>query len=122
MAIKSLGDVVKSNREEMARIFNELKKSNSKLIDGKGRFNISRRTDNNPYILIDTDGDEDSPRDFAVMSVGLSDDGKTFIFYLTNSLYYLNTDCLALTENNVYETMWDIVCEEEGKIANSFRS
>ena len=114
MAIKSLALVVKSNREEMIDIFNGLVKSKSKLIDENGRFSLVCGFLNNPFILIDTDGDEDGIRDLPVISVGLDAANGRFLFYVDTERYYYDTDCLSLSENNVYENMWEII-EKEGK-------
>ena len=109
MAIKSLASVVKSNREEMIDIFNGLVKSKSKLIDENGRFSLVCGFLNNPFILIDTDGDEDGIRDLPVISVGLDAANGRFLFYVDRERYYYDTDCLSLSENNVYENMWEII-------------
>ena len=109
MAIKSLASVVKSNREEMIDIFNGLVKSKSKLIDENGRFSLVCGFLNNPFILIDTDGDEDGIRDLPVISVGLDAANGKFLFYVDKERYYYDTDCLSLSENNVYENMWEII-------------
>lgn len=109
MAIKSLASVVKSNREEMIDIFNGLVKSKSKLIDENGRFSLVCGFLNNPFILIDTDGDEDGIRDLPVISVGLDAANGRFLFYVDKERYYYDTDCLSLSENNVYENMWEII-------------
>ena len=109
MAIKSLASVVKSNREEMIGIFNGLVKSKSKLIDENGRFSLVCGFLNNPFILIDTDGDEDGIRDLPVISVGLDAANGRFLFYVDRERYYYDTDCLSLSENNVYENMWEII-------------
>ena len=109
MAIKSLALVVKSNREEMIDIFNGLVKSKSKLIDENGRFSLVCGFLNNPFILIDTDGDEDGIRDLPVISVGLDAANGRFLFYVDRERYYYDTDCLSLSENNVYENMWEII-------------
>lgn len=109
MAIKSLASVVKSNREEMIDIFNGLVKSKSKLIDENGKFSLVCGFLNNPFILIDTDGDEDGIRDLPVISVGLDAANGRFLFYVDKERYYYDTDCLSLSENNVYENMWEII-------------
>ena len=109
MAIKSLASVVKSNREEMIDIFKRLIKSKSKLIDENGRFSLVCEFLNNPFILIDTDGDEDGIRDLPVISVGLDAANGRFLFYVDKERYYYDTDCLSLSENNVYENMWEII-------------
>ena len=109
MAIKSLASVVKSNREEMIDIFNGLVKSKSKLIDENGRFSLVCGFLDNPFILIDTDGDEDGIRDLPVISVGLDAANGRFLFYVDKERYYYDTDCLSLSENNVYENMWEII-------------
>ena len=109
MAIKSLASVVKSNREEMIDIFKRLVKSKSKLIDENGRFSLVCGFLNNPFILIDTDGDEDGIRDLLVISVGLDAANGRFLFYVDKERYYYDTDCLSLSENNVYENMWEII-------------
>ena len=109
MAIKSLASVVKSNREEMIDIFNGLVKSKSKLIDENGRFSLVCGFLNNPFILIDTDGDEDGIRDLPVISVGLDAANGRVLFYVDKERYYYDTDCLSLSENNVYENMWEII-------------
>ena len=109
MAIKSLASVVKSNREEMIDIFKRLVKSKSKLIDENGRFSLVCGFLNNPFILIDTDGDEDGIRDLPVISVGLDAANGRFLFYVDKERYYYDTDCLSLSENNVYEDMWEII-------------
>ena len=109
MAIKSLASVVKSNREEMIDIFNGLVKSKSKLIDENGRFSLVCGFLDNPFILIDTDGDEDGIRDLPVISVGLDAANGRFLFYVDKERYYYDTDCLSLSENNVYEYMWEII-------------
>lgn len=109
MAIKSLASVVKSNREEMIDIFKRLVKSKSKLIDENGRFSLVCGFLNNPFILIDTDGDEDGIRDLPVISVGLDAANGRFLFYVDEERYYYDTDCLSLSENNVYENMWEII-------------
>ena len=109
MAIKSLALVVKSNREEMIDIFKGLVKSKSKLIDENGRFSLVCGFLNNPFILIDTDGDEDGIRDLPVISVGLDAANGRFLFYVDRERYYYDTDCLSLSENNVYENMWEII-------------
>ena len=109
MAIKSLASVVKSNREEMIDIFNGLVKSKSKLIDENGRFSLVCGFLDNPFILIDTDGDEDGIRDLPVISVGLDAANGRFLFYVDRERYYYDTDCLSLSENNVYENMWEII-------------
>lgn len=109
MAIKSLASVVKSNREEMIDIFKGLVKSKSKLIDENGRFSLVCGFLNNPFILIDTDGDEDGIRDLPVISVGLDAANGRFLFYVDRERYYYDTDCLSLSENNVYENMWEII-------------
>lgn len=109
MAIKSLASVVKSNREEMIDIFKGLVKSKSKLIDENGRFSLVCGFLNNPFILIDTDGDEDGIRDLPVISVGLDAANGRFLFYVDTERYYYDTDCLSLSENNVYENMWEII-------------
>ena len=109
MAIKSLASVVKSNREEMIDIFNGLVKSKSNLIDKNGRFSLVCGFINNPFILIDTDGDEDGIRDLPVISVGLDAANGRFLFYVDKERYYYDTDCLSLSENNVYENMWEII-------------
>ena len=109
MAIKSLASVVKTNREEMIDIFNGLVKSKSKLIDENGRFSLVCGFLNNPFILIDTDGDEDGIRDLPVISVGLDAANGRFLFYVDKERYYYDTDCLSLSENNVYENMWEII-------------
>ena len=109
MAIKNLALVVKSNREEMIDIFNGLVKSKSKLIDENGRFSLVCGFLNNPFILIDTDGDEDGIRDLPVISVGLDAANGRFLFYVDKERYYYDTDCLSLSENNVYENMWEII-------------
>lgn len=109
MAIKSLASVVKSNREEMIDIFNGLVKSKSNLIDKNGRFSLVCEFLNNPFILIDTDGDEDGIRDLPVISVGLDAANGRFLFYVDKERYYYDTDCLSLSENNVYENMWEII-------------
>lgn len=109
MAIKSLASVVKSNREEMIDIFKGLVKSKSKLIDENGRFSLVCGFLNNPFILIDTDGDEDGIRDLPVISVGLDAANGRFLFYVDEERYYYDTDCLSLSENNVYENMWEII-------------
>ena len=54
------------------------------------------------------------------MSVELDSEKNVFHFYLDKNLYYDNTECLALTENNVYETLWDIICDEEKDIARKY--
>lgn len=109
MAIKSLASVVKSNREEMIDIFKGLVKSKSKLIDENGRFSLVCEFLDNPFILIDTDGDEDGIRDLPVISVGLDAANGRFLFYVDKERYYYDTDCLSLSENNVYENMWEII-------------
>ena len=109
MAIKNLALVVKSNREEMIDIFKGLVKSKSKLIDENGRFSLVCGVLNNPFILIDTDGDEDGIRDLPVISVGLDAANGRFLFYVDRERYYYDTDCLSLSENNVYENMWEII-------------
>lgn len=109
MAIKSLASVVKSNREEMIDIFKGLVKSKSNLIDKNGRFSLVCGLLNNPFILIDTDGDEDGIRDLPVISVGLDAANGRFLFYVDKERYYYDTDCLSLSENNVYENMWEII-------------
>ena len=109
MAIKSLASVVKSNREEMIDIFKGLVKSKSKLIDENGRFSLVCGFLDNPFILIDTDGDEDGIRDLPVISVGLDAANGRFLFYVDRERYYYDTDCLSLSENNVYENMWEII-------------
>ena len=109
MTIKSLASVVKSNREEMIDIFKGLVKSKSKLIDENGRFSLVCGFLNNPFILIDTDGDEDGIRDLPVISVGLDAANGRFLFYVDKERYYYDTDCLSLSENNVYENMWEII-------------
>ena len=109
MAIKSLALVVKSNREEMIDIFKGLVKSKSKLIDENGRFSLVCGFLDNPFILIDTDGDEDGIRDLPVISVGLDAANGRFLFYVDRERYYYDTDCLSLSENNVYENMWEII-------------
>lgn len=109
MAIKNLASVVKSNREEMIGIFKRLVKSKSKLIDENGRFSLVCGFLNNPFILIDTDGDEDGIRDLPVISVGLDAANGRFLFYVDRERYYYDTDCLSLSENNVYENMWEII-------------
>ena len=109
MAIKNLALVVKSNREEMIDIFKGLVKSKSKLIDENGRFSLVCGFLNNPFILIDTDGDEDGIRDLPVISVGLDAANGRFLFYVDKERYYYDTDCLSLSENNVYENMWEII-------------
>ena len=109
MAIKNLALVVKSNREEMIDIFKGLVKSKSKLIDENGRFSLVCGFLNNPFILIDTDGDEDGIRDLPVISVGLDAANGRFLFYVDRERYYYDTDCLSLSENNVYENMWEII-------------
>ena len=109
MAIKSLASVVKSNREEMIDIFKGLVKSKSKLIDENGRFSLVCGFLDNPFILIDTDGDEDGIRDLPVISVGLDAANGRFLFYVDKERYYYDTDCLSLSENNVYENMWEII-------------
>lgn len=109
MAIKNLASVVKSNREEMIDIFKGLVKSKSKLIDENGRFSLVCGFLNNPFILIDTDGDEDGIRDLPVISVGLDAANGRFLFYVDKERYYYDTDCLSLSENNVYENMWEII-------------
>ena len=109
MAIKNLALVVKSNREEMIDIFKGLVKSKSKLIDENGRFSLVCGFLDNPFILIDTDGDEDGIRDLPVISVGLDAANGRFLFYVDKERYYYDTDCLSLSENNVYENMWEII-------------
>ena len=109
MAIKNLALVVKSNREEMIDIFKGLVKSKSKLIDVNGRFSLVCGFLDNPFILIDTDGDEDGIRDLPVISVGLDAANGRFLFYVDRERYYYDTDCLSLSENNVYENMWEII-------------
>ena len=109
MAIKSLASVVKSNREEMIDVFKGLVKSKSKLIDENGRFSLVCGFLDNPFILIDTDGDEDGIRDLPVISVGLDAANGRFLFYVDKERYYYDTDCLSLSENNVYENMWEII-------------
>lgn len=109
MAIKNLALVVKSNREEMIDIFKGLVKSKSKLIDENGRFSLVCGFLDNPFILIDTDGDEDGIRDLPVISVGLDAANGRFLFYVDRERYYYDTDCLSLSENNVYENMWEII-------------
>lgn len=120
MAIKCLADVVKDNREEMIKIFKDLVKSKSKLLGKNGKFSLGRRYFDSPYILINSDGDEGGTCDYAVMSVELDSEKNVFHFYLDKNLYYDNTECLALTENNVYETLWDIICDEEKDIARKY--
>ena len=107
MAIKNLALVVKSNREEMIDIFNGLVKSKSNLIDKNGRFSLVCGFINNPFILIDTD--EDVISDLPVISVGLDAANGRFLFYVDRERYYYDTDCLSLSENNVYENMWEII-------------
>ena len=114
MGIKSLASVVKSNREGMIYIFKELVKSKSNLIDKNGRFSLVCGFLNNPFILIDTNGDVDGIRDLPVISVGLDAANGRFLFYVDRERYYYDTDCLSLSENNVYENMWEII-KKEGK-------
>lgn len=114
LEIKDLASVVAENRKNMIQMFKQLLGKKSKLIGKEGKFLLARRYQNSPYILLDVDGDSEI-RDFGVVGVKLDEERDRFVFYVTKDLWYYSTECLSLSENNVYLAMYEII-KKEGNI------